>query len=247
MGPFSPLRLRRVTGLQSERSRTGLETDRISAAQLLWEGVQNFRLLFSCSANVMQATPLRLGAQRVKKRGTGLLQLLFQPRRAVAVTASPRLGSILIAAVAAIVSILHARQIEILFPVRTLFLQGRRTIADFHPPRSLVFAQPSILHIAEIFSFGYRTLAEGFLLNGFQQITLTAGFYPGSNQISHLVFDLILYCSPAAASMPRNWLRVRMSIDSVTSLPSRLYTKLFGIPSTLNRSFTFRLGSSRMG
>src|SRR5580698_985548 len=38
--------------------------------------------------------------------------------------------------------------------------------------------------------------------------------------------------NPASPNISRNCLCVRMSIDCATSLPSRSYTKLFGIPST---------------
>ncbi len=55
------------------------------------------------------------------------------------------------------------------------------------------------------------------------------------------------YSRPACASMARNWRWVRMSIACAVSLPSRSYTKLFGMPSTWNVSFTLRPGSSRIG
>ena len=55
------------------------------------------------------------------------------------------------------------------------------------------------------------------------------------------------YSSPACASISRNCLCVRMSIACATSLRSRSYTKLLGIPSTWNSSFTSRPGSRRIG
>src|SRR5579864_2399619 len=131
------------------------------------------------------------------------LQFLLQTRRAVAVAACTRLSPILIAAVAAVVGILHSSQVEVLFPVGLLFLQGRRTITDFYPARGLVRAEPCILHISKILAFGDRSAAQRLLLDGLEKICFTAWFYAGSNQITHRL-SLCLYCKPACASIPRN-------------------------------------------
>jgi len=65
---------------------------------------------------------LCLTAQRVEKRCALLLQFLFQPRCAIAIATGPGLGPVFVAAIAAVVCVLHARQFEILFPVGLLFL-----------------------------------------------------------------------------------------------------------------------------
>jgi hypothetical protein len=83
------------------------------------------------------------------------------------------------------VSVLHFREIEKFFPVRTLFLQGRRAVADLYPAHCLVVAEPRFLHVAQVLAFGDGALPERFFLDGLKQITLAAGFNAGSNQISH--------------------------------------------------------------
>ncbi len=88
-------------------------------------------------------------------------------------------------ALAPVMSILHFREIEIFFPVRPLFLQRRGTVADFYPAHGLVVAELSFIHVAEIFAFGNRALAEGFLLDGPKKIVFAAGLDAGSNEITH--------------------------------------------------------------
>jgi hypothetical protein len=64
-----------------------------------------------------------------------------------------------IAAFATVVRVLYAREIEIFFPVRTLFLERGGAIADFNPACCLIFAEAGLLHVAQIFAFGYGSLA----------------------------------------------------------------------------------------
>jgi hypothetical protein len=81
--------------------------------------------------------------------------------------------------------ILHAHQVEIFFPVRALFLQRRRTLANLDPPRRLVRAKPRIVHITQVLAFGHGASAESFILDGLQQIVFATGFNAGSNKITH--------------------------------------------------------------
>jgi len=138
--------------------------------------------------------------QRFEKRFAGQFQFLFQPRRAVTVSAGPWFGRVFIPALLPIVSILNARQIEILFPVGPFFLQRRRTIAYLHPPRRLVRAKPRVLHVAQILAFRDRSLAEGLLFDCFQQIIFASGLYARSHQITH---DWS-HCRPAWPSISKN-------------------------------------------
>src|SRR5256885_740547 len=62
-----------------------------------------------------------------------VLQLFFEPRGAVAISAGPGLGAVLVPASAAVVGLPHLHQLKIPLPVRTLFLQRRRAVADFQP------------------------------------------------------------------------------------------------------------------
>ena len=60
--------------------------------------------------------------QRVEEGRSSLLQFLFQADGAIATITGPGLGAIFVAAVAAIVRVLHSREFEIFLPVRSFFL-----------------------------------------------------------------------------------------------------------------------------
>jgi hypothetical protein len=102
--------------------------------------------------------------------------------------------AIVVAALAPVVGILHARKIEIFFPVRPFLLQWRWAVADFHPAHGLVSAEARVRHIAEIFAFSNRALAERFILNGIEQSGFATRLHAGSHQIAHkrelLITDL---------------------------------------------------------
>ncbi|PYX27231.1 MAG: hypothetical protein DMG77_19520 [Acidobacteria bacterium] len=115
-----------------------------------------------------------------KPRARGF-QLLLQACGAVTVAADPRFCAIFVAAFPAIVSVLNFREIEVPFPIRPLFLQRSGAVTDFHPADGLVSAQAGLLHVAQIFTFGNRALAEGSVLNGVKQFPFTAGFDASSN------------------------------------------------------------------
>ena len=94
---------------------------------------------------------VRTSFQQFEKGLARILQLLFQPRGAVAIAAGPGLGAIHVAAFAAVVSVLHLHEVEILLPVRTLFLERRGALADFDPSHRLVGTNPRLVHVAQIF------------------------------------------------------------------------------------------------
>src|SRR5260370_15602092 len=83
-----------------------------------------------------------------------ILQLLFQPRGVVAISAGPRLRAVLVAAFTTVVSVLDLDQVEILLPIRTLLLQRRGAITDFDPAHRLVCTNPRLLHVAQVFALG---------------------------------------------------------------------------------------------
>jgi hypothetical protein len=64
-----------------------------------------------------------------------------------------------ITAFATIMRILYACEIEVLFPIRTLFLQRGRAVTDFYPASCVIFAEAGLLHIAQIFALGDGSLA----------------------------------------------------------------------------------------
>jgi hypothetical protein len=141
--------------LREQRSTAAFALDRMLP---FWALVFNLREIAQDLKQLKSTLPQLAGAgfvaERIEKSRAGRVQFLFQPRRAVAITACPGFGAILIAAFAAVVSILHASQVEIFLPVRPLLLQRRGTVADFHPPCGLVFTEPGFLHVAEVFALG---------------------------------------------------------------------------------------------
>src|SRR5262249_49584934 len=96
------------------------------------------------------------GLERTPVRGEPCLQ----PRRTVAVAASPGLIAVQIATTRARVRVLHLYQFEILFPVLTLFRQRRRTVADFDPLHATVVELTRRRHVSQVFIAGDRPVAE---------------------------------------------------------------------------------------
>src|SRR5579864_1448995 len=81
--------------------------------------------------------------------------------------------------------VLDAGEVEKLFPVGTLFLQRRWAVADLDPAGGLVFAEPRILHIAEIFALGDGSVTQSSGVDSVQQVGFSTGFYTGSDQVTH--------------------------------------------------------------
>ena len=127
----------------------------------------------------------KLTLQPFEKRFARPLQLFFQTSCAVASVAGPGLGTILVAAFAAVMRVLHTAEIEILFPIRPLFLKRSRAVADFHPTGGLIWAETGVIHVAEVFAFRDGAMSEGFGFDRLQQVAFAAGFYAGSDEITH--------------------------------------------------------------
>ena len=137
------------------------------------------------------ASALHKSAPQPTQKGSACyFQFLLEFGGAVAVIAGPRLGAVLIAALAAVVGVLHAGEIEIFFPVGPFLLKRSRAIADFDPARALIVTEARFAHVAEVFSLGERALAEGFIFDGFEQVRFTAGFDTGTDEISHSWLDV---------------------------------------------------------
>src|SRR5215831_1602912 len=124
-------------------------------------------------------------AQTGQKRLARALQPLVQPCRAIAPVTCPGLASILVAALAPIMRILHPRELEVLVPVGPLFEKRRRAVTHLHPAGSLIREEPRILHVAQILAFGYRALTESFLLDGLEQVGLAAWLDTAPHQVAH--------------------------------------------------------------
>ena len=81
--------------------------------------------------------------------------------------------------------VLYAQQVEVFFPVRTLFLQRCRTVANLDPTCGLVWAKPRVVHVTQIFALRNRASAEGFIFECLQQIAFATRFNAGSDEITH--------------------------------------------------------------
>jgi hypothetical protein len=124
-------------------------------------------------------------AERIEKRFATLRKALLEPLCAIAGAASPGLCPILIPAAAPVVGILYLRQIEILFPVGPLFEQRARTVTDFNPSGGLIFAEPRVIHIAEVLVSRNRSPAEGSPFDCLQKVGFAAGFHSCSDEVAH--------------------------------------------------------------
>lgn len=155
---------------------------------MLWLGAAGFRnrskdrmargLQFSAWSSCFAAWGLQ-------ERPAGVLEFLFQPRSAIATAACPGFCSVLVAALAAVVRVLHAMEMEVFFPVGAFFLEWRRTIADLNPPDRVILAKTGVLHVAQIFAFRYRPVPKSFVFYGFQQVAFAPWFHAGSDEVSH--------------------------------------------------------------
>jgi hypothetical protein len=91
---------------------------------------------------------------------------LFQPHRAIAIAAGPWFGAIAVTAVAAIVRVLNARELKILLPITTLFVQGLVAIANLHPASGSVITQTCLLHVAKIFVARHGAASQRAAVDG---------------------------------------------------------------------------------
>ena len=73
---------------------------------------------------------------------------------AVTGLASPRFRAVEIAAQAPVVRILHTLELEVLLPVRALFLKRRRTETNLDPFDRAVRAHSRLHHVAQILVSG---------------------------------------------------------------------------------------------
>ena len=79
-------------------------------------------------------------------------QLLFQAIGAIAGITGPGFGSIVVAALAAVVRVLNACEVEVAFSVGALLLQRLCAIANFHPTHGAIVTQARGVQVAKIFA-----------------------------------------------------------------------------------------------
>src|SRR5262249_35974572 len=114
----------------------------------------------------------------------------------IAIVAGPILSSVQIATAAARMSILNFQKIEVLFPVRTLFLQRRRTVTNLNPLNAPILELPRFRHVSEVFVSRDRSSTKRFLLDRALEHFFSAGLHFGGNEISHR--QIVLLGSPHA-------------------------------------------------
>src|SRR4051812_17830000 len=73
-------------------------------------------------------------------------EFLFEPGRAVALAARPRLGAVFVPAVFPRVRVLHREQLEKFLPIRPLLVERRGAKTNLHPARDAVGEQSRLLH-----------------------------------------------------------------------------------------------------
>ena len=81
--------------------------------------------------------------------------------------------------------VFHTEKLEVLFPIRSLFLQRWIAETGFHPGRDAGLVDPRPLHIVLIFVAGDGTLAESLPINGVEKRVLLFGSNASSDQIAH--------------------------------------------------------------
>src|SRR2546428_12477701 len=113
-------------------------------------------------------------------------EVRFEPSRTVAVAARPRVRPIQIAAAAARVCVLHSLELEVLFPVRPLFGERRRTEADLDPSNAAICILASGGHVAQVLVAGNRSAAERLASDRIGQRRGFVGFDSRRDQVAHL-------------------------------------------------------------
>ena len=112
--------------------------------------------------------------------------MLFESIGAVTVVTGPALRAVQVTTATAGMRVLNLQQIEIPFPVGTLFRQWRVAVTDFNPLNASVVELPGLLHISEILVPCNRSASERTFLDRSVQRRFFTRLHPGCNQVSHL-------------------------------------------------------------
>lgn len=88
-------------------------------------------------------------------------------------------------AVPAGMRVLHAEQLEILFPIRPFFFQRLIAETGLDPGRDAFPLHAGLPHIALVFVSSDGAFAEGVVLDRIEQRFFLAGLYPGFNEVAH--------------------------------------------------------------
>src|SRR5262245_21296994 len=105
--------------------------------------------------------------------------------RTIEVIAGPAFAAIQVPTAASSVGVLNFQQIEILFPIRTFFIERRIAVADFDPLNTAVRELTSRLHVSLVFVARNRAAPESAVFNGSIKRLLFAVPDSGCYQITH--------------------------------------------------------------
>jgi len=83
--------------------------------------------------------------------------------------------------------VLDLREVEVLLPVRTFFLKGAGAVADLDPARGSIGKEARVLHVAKIFAFSHRALAESFIRDRLKEFLFSTRLQSCSHEIPHRV------------------------------------------------------------
>src|SRR5436309_10831193 len=118
-------------------------------------------------------------------------EALFQAHRAIAILAGPVFGSVQVAAAASRMRVLNFQQLEILFPVWTLFREGCRAVTDLNPLDAAVGEFASPFHIAAILVSCNRSLSKRAVIDRAIERFCFTGLHFCGNEISHPAIVLL--------------------------------------------------------
>ena len=127
------------------------------------------------------------------------LELRLELFRAVAVAARPRLRFVLMPAIAAGMSVLHLKQIEVFFPIGTFFRQGSGAKANLDPARGAVRGQARLLHVVLVLVTRDRSAAKSTAPHRLKEGIFPPRLDSGFDQITHPASEAALAsCANAA-------------------------------------------------
>lgn len=119
--------------------------------------------------------------KRIAIRREPLLKCLC----AITIATGPRLCSVLMPTIAARVRVLHAEQLEVLFPIRTFLSERRIAKASFNPGGGALVVHPRLFHVVQIFIARDGAAAQCAIIDDPKQITFFSGFHTGFHEIPH--------------------------------------------------------------
>jgi len=104
--------------------------------------------------------------------------------------------------------VLNLGEIEVLLPIRTLFLQRSRAVADLDPARGSIGKEARVLHVAKIFAFSDGALAESLVGDRLKEFLFPTRLQSCSHEIPHR----LIISRSATAREEAEFLRIPTSL-----------------------------------